>query len=131
MTTKHDEFLTQGVVGLLLSVAVASRNPGAAPLEDELQRLSRLLQDSSATVRVMPMSALASLLDQLADEAGTEVFGTRSAAYRDRLSRAAGAKRRPTSCAPWPSWSATASSSSAPTSRSCRCPTGKPARASR
>ncbi|MFJ9812570.1 hypothetical protein ACIRTB_30550 [Streptomyces sp. NPDC101158] len=90
MTTKHDEFLTQGVVGLLLSVAVASRNLGAAPLEDELQRLSRLLQDSSATVRLMPMSALASLLDQLADEAGTEVFGTRSAAYRDRLSRAAG-----------------------------------------
>ncbi|MER6098895.1 hypothetical protein ABT154_24205 [Streptomyces sp. NPDC001728] len=90
MTTKHHEFLTRGAVGLLLSIAVASRNPGAAPLEDELQRLSRLLQDSRAIAHVMPLESLASLLDLLADEVGTEVFETRPAAYRERLARAAG-----------------------------------------
>ncbi|MDV9187440.1 hypothetical protein R6L23_04260 [Streptomyces sp. SR27] len=90
MTTKHHEFLTQGAVGLLLSIAVASRNPGAAPLEDELQRLSRLLQDSRAIAHVMPLESLASLLDLLADEVGTEVFETRPVVYRERLARAAG-----------------------------------------
>ncbi|MEF9886574.1 hypothetical protein [Streptomyces sp. P9-A4] len=90
MTTKHHEFLTRGAVGLLLSIAAASRNPGAAPLEDELQRLSRLLQDSRAIAHVMPLESLASLLDLLADEVGTEVFETRPAAYRERLARAAG-----------------------------------------
>ncbi|MFF5973318.1 hypothetical protein ACFY7C_17520 [Streptomyces sp. NPDC012769] len=90
MTSKHDDFFTSGTVGLLLDVALASRNPGAAPLEDELRRLSRFLQDSSATVQMMPLVALASLLDLLADEVGTEAFGTRPAAYREALARAAG-----------------------------------------
>lgn len=90
VTTKHDEFLTQGAVGLLLRVAVASRNPGAAPLEDELQRLSRFLQDSGPIAHVMPNVVLASLLDHLADEVGTEVFETRPTEYRQALARAAG-----------------------------------------
>ncbi|MFI8825093.1 hypothetical protein [Streptomyces sp. NPDC053431] len=90
MISKQDDFLTSGVVGLLLRVAVASRNPGAAPLEDELQRLSRFLQDSGTVTVVMPHVALASLLDLLADEVGTEVFGTRPAEYRQALARAAG-----------------------------------------
>ncbi|MEV6395494.1 hypothetical protein AB0M39_12070 [Streptomyces sp. NPDC051907] len=90
MTTNNDEFLTEGAVGLLLRIAVASRTPGAAPLEDELLRLSRFLQDSRATSGAMPPAALASLLDLLADEVGTEVFETRPAVYRERLARAAG-----------------------------------------
>ncbi|MFF2303572.1 hypothetical protein ACFVVP_13835 [Streptomyces sp. NPDC058128] len=90
MTTKHDEYLTQGAVGLLLRVAVASRNPGAAPLEDELQRLSRFLQDSRALAHVMPNVVLASMLDRLADEVGTEAFDTRPAEYRQALAGAAG-----------------------------------------
>ena len=90
VTTKHDEFLIQGAVGLLLRVAVASRNPGAAPLEDELQRLSRFLQDSGPIAHVMPNVVLASLLDHLADEVGTEVFETRPTEYRQALVRAAG-----------------------------------------
>ncbi|MFC9593699.1 hypothetical protein ACFTUC_28430 [Streptomyces sp. NPDC056944] len=90
MTSKHHDFLTSGAVGLLMRVAVASRNPGAAPLEDELQRLSRFLQDSRATSAAMPPAALASLLDLLADEVGTAVFEARPAAYREGLARAAG-----------------------------------------
>ncbi|MFB8403191.1 hypothetical protein [Streptomyces sp. NPDC055912] len=90
MTTNHDEVLTQGVVGLLLRVAVASRNPGAAPLEDELQRLSRFLQDSGPLAQVMPNVVLASLLGLLADEVGTEAFETRPVEYRQALTRAAG-----------------------------------------
>ncbi|MFG2640555.1 hypothetical protein ACGFYP_06215 [Streptomyces sp. NPDC048370] len=90
MTTKHHEFLTEGAVGLLLDVAASSRNPGAAPLEDELQRLSRFLQDSSAIADVMPLVALASLLDLLADEVGMEAFEARPVAYRQTLARAAG-----------------------------------------
>ncbi|MEU7011628.1 hypothetical protein [Streptomyces sp. NPDC046332] len=90
MATRHHEFLTQGAVGLLLRISVASRNPGAAPLEDELQRLSRYLLDSRATAAAMPPAALASLLDLLADEVGTEAFKSRPAEYRQALARAAG-----------------------------------------
>lgn len=90
VTTEHHELVTQGAVGLLLRVAVASRNPGAAPLEDELQRLSRVLQDSRTTSGVMPHVVLASLLDLLADEVGTAAFEARPAAYRQALARAAG-----------------------------------------
>ncbi|MFF9914272.1 hypothetical protein [Streptomyces sp. NPDC013457] len=89
VTTKHEEFLTEGAVGLLLDIAATSRNPGAAPLEDELQRLSRFLQDSRAITDVMPLVALASLLDLLADEVGTEAFEARPVVYRQRLARAA------------------------------------------
>ncbi|MFG2292886.1 hypothetical protein [Streptomyces sp. NPDC048603] len=90
MSPQHHEFLTQGAVGLLLRIAVASRSPGAAPLEDELHRLSRYLLDSRATSMAMPPAVLASLLDLLADEVGTEAFGTRPAEYRQALARAAG-----------------------------------------
>ncbi|MFF7178631.1 hypothetical protein [Streptomyces sp. NPDC008121] len=90
MNTQHHEFLTEGAVGLLLRIAVASRNPGAAPLEDELQRLSRYLLDSRATSAAMPPAVLASLLDLLADEVGTEAYETRPAEYRQVLARAAG-----------------------------------------
>ncbi|MFE1228348.1 hypothetical protein [Streptomyces sp. NPDC058745] len=90
MISKHDEFLTQGTVGLLLRIAVASRNPGAAPLEDELQRLSRFLLDSRATSAAMPPAVLASLLDLLANEVGTEAFESRPAEYRQALAWAAG-----------------------------------------
>ncbi|MEV5973387.1 hypothetical protein [Streptomyces sp. NPDC051921] len=111
MTRKHAEFLTQGAVALLLNIAVVSRNPGAAPLEDELRRLSRFLQDSRATARTMPSAALVPLLDLLADEVGTEAFGTGPAEYRDRLARASRATtRRRTSCARRPRSSARAGS---------------------
>ncbi|MEU6163154.1 hypothetical protein [Streptomyces tanashiensis] len=90
MISKQDDSFTSGAVGLLLRIAVASRNPGAAPLEDELQRLSRFLLDSRATSAAMPSAVLASLLDLLADEVGTEAFETRPAEYRQALARAAG-----------------------------------------
>ncbi|MEV6078139.1 hypothetical protein AB0L80_23940 [Streptomyces sp. NPDC052069] len=90
MISKQDDLFTSGIVGLLLRTAAASRNPGAAPLEDELQRLSRFLQDSRAIGHVMPLVTLASLLDLLAAEVGAEAFGTRPAAYREELARAAG-----------------------------------------
>ncbi|MER5964603.1 hypothetical protein [Streptomyces sp. NPDC002057] len=81
---------TGGALARLVDLAVASRNPGAAPLEDELQRFSRLMQDSHALAWVMPFGTVAALLDALADEYGTERFGDRPAAGRDRLARAAG-----------------------------------------
>ncbi|MFG2835362.1 hypothetical protein ACGFZH_35130 [Streptomyces zaomyceticus] len=90
MISKQDDLFTSGAVGLLLRIAVASRNPGAAPLEDELQRLSRFLSDSRATSAAMPPAVLASLLDLLADEVGTEAFETRPAEYRQALARAVG-----------------------------------------
>ncbi|MFE3068412.1 hypothetical protein [Streptomyces sp. NPDC059247] len=90
MISKQDDLFTSGAVGLLLRIAVASRNPGAAPLEDELQRLSRFLFDSRATSAAMPPAVLASLLDLLADEVGTGAFETRPAEYRQALARAAG-----------------------------------------
>ncbi|MER5964602.1 hypothetical protein [Streptomyces sp. NPDC002057] len=90
MTSKHQDFLTSSAVGLLLRVALASRNPGAAPLEDELQRMARFLLDSRATAAAMPPDALASLLDLLADEVGTKAFEDRPARYRRDLARAAG-----------------------------------------
>ncbi|MFJ2825804.1 hypothetical protein ACIO7M_32520 [Streptomyces toxytricini] len=90
VTEPTDAVLTSGVLARLVDLAVASRNPGAAPLEDELQRFSWLLQDTHAIAWVMPFDVVASLLDALADEYGTARFGTRPAAFRDRLSRAAG-----------------------------------------
>ncbi|MFJ3905991.1 hypothetical protein [Streptomyces sp. NPDC090025] len=90
MSTKHHELLTHGAVGLLLRVAAASRTPGAAPLEDELQRLSRVLTDNRATAAMMPTVVLASLLDLLADEVGTEAFQDRPSDYRRQLAEAAG-----------------------------------------
>ncbi|MFJ2784737.1 MULTISPECIES: hypothetical protein [unclassified Streptomyces] len=90
MTTTHHEFLTEGAVGLCLRITVASRNSGAAPLEAELQRLSRFLQDSPATYGAMTPAVLASLLDLLADEVGTDAFETRPASYREGLAKAAG-----------------------------------------
>ncbi|MFH8715592.1 hypothetical protein [Streptomyces zaomyceticus] len=90
MTEPTDAVLTDGVPARLVDLALASRNPGAAPLEDELQRFSRLMQDSHTIAWVMPFGAVASLLDGLADECGTERYGARPAAFRDRLARAAG-----------------------------------------
>ncbi|MEU7038756.1 hypothetical protein ABZ958_34560 [Streptomyces sp. NPDC046237] len=90
MTEPTDAVLTSGVLARLVDLAVASRNPGAAPLEDELQRFSRLMQDSHSIAWVMPFDAVASLLDGLANEYGTERFSTRPAGFRERLARAAG-----------------------------------------
>lgn len=90
VTEPTDAVLTDGVPARLVDLALASRNPGAAPLEDELQRFSRLMQDSHTIAWVMPFGAVASLLDGLADECGTERYGARPAAFRDRLARAAG-----------------------------------------
>ncbi|MFJ9428319.1 hypothetical protein ACIRQY_01535 [Streptomyces sp. NPDC101490] len=90
MTEPTDALLTSGVLARLVGLAAASRNPGAAPLEDELQRFSRLMRDSHTIAWVMPFEAVASLLDGLADECGTERFTTRPAVFRDRLARAAG-----------------------------------------
>lgn len=90
ITEPTDAVVTSGVLARLLDLAVASRNPGAASLEDELQRFSRLMQDSHTIAWVMPFDAVASLLDGLANEYGTERFATRPAVFRDRLTRAAG-----------------------------------------
>ncbi|MFE0772449.1 hypothetical protein [Streptomyces sp. NPDC058861] len=89
MISNQDDLFTSGTVGLL-RIAVASRNPGAAPLEGELRRLSRFLLDSRATSAAMPPAVPASLLDLLADEVGTEAFGARPAEYRRAPARAAG-----------------------------------------
>ena len=90
VTEPIDAVLTRGVLARLVDLAVASRNPRAAPLEDELQRFSRLMQDSHTIAWVMPFDAVASLVEGLADEYGTERFSIRPAAFRDRLARAAG-----------------------------------------
>ncbi|MET8505114.1 hypothetical protein ABZV60_10730 [Streptomyces sp. NPDC004787] len=90
MTEPTDAVLTSGVLARLVDLAAAARNPGAAPLEDELQRFSRLLRDSHAIAWVLPLDAVASLLDAVADEYGTERFAHRPAVFRERLARAAG-----------------------------------------
>ncbi|MFD5372393.1 hypothetical protein [Streptomyces sp. NPDC127103] len=90
MTEPTDAVLTSGVLARLVGLAAASRHPGAAPLEDELQRFARLMQDSHTTAWVMPFDAVASLLEVLADEYGTERFAARPTAFSDRLARAAG-----------------------------------------
>lgn len=90
VTEPTDAVLTSGVLARLVDLAAASRNPGAAPLEDELQRFARLMQDSHTIAWVMPFDAVASLLEVLADEYGTERFAARPTVFRDRLARAAG-----------------------------------------
>ena len=90
MTEPTDAVLTSGVLARLVDLAAASRNPGAAPLEDELQRFARLMRDSRAIAWVMPFDAVASLLEALADEYGTERFVARPTVFLDRLARAAG-----------------------------------------
>ncbi|MFE5592323.1 hypothetical protein [Streptomyces sp. NPDC056549] len=90
MTEPTGSVHTSGVLARLVGLAAASRNPGAAPLEDELQRFSRLMQDSRTIAWAMPFYAAASLLDGLADEYGTERFTARPTEFRARLARAAG-----------------------------------------
>ncbi|MET9678527.1 hypothetical protein ABZY68_36415 [Streptomyces sp. NPDC006482] len=90
MTEQTDALFTGSALARLVDLAAASRNPGAAALEDELQRFSRLMQDSHAIAWVMPFDVVASLLDGLADEYGTERFAARPPVFRARLARAAG-----------------------------------------
>ncbi|MFG3041270.1 hypothetical protein ACGFYZ_30640 [Streptomyces sp. NPDC048330] len=90
MTQTTHAVLTSGVLARLVDIAAAARNPGAAPLEDELQRFARLMQDSHTVAWVMPLDAVASLLEALADAYGTERFAATPTVFLDRLARAAG-----------------------------------------
>lgn len=90
VTQPTDALFTSGVLARVVDLAAFARNPGADPLEDELQRFARLTQDSHALAWVMPLDAVAALLEGLAEEYGTETFAGRPAVFRTRLARAAG-----------------------------------------
>ncbi|MFI8961928.1 hypothetical protein ACIGO8_07420 [Streptomyces sp. NPDC053493] len=90
MTEPTDIRCTAGVLAQLVDLAAAARNPGAEPLENELQRFSRLVQDSPTTAWVMPLDAVAALLDDLAEETRTDAFAARPRIFRSRLAHAAG-----------------------------------------
>lgn len=90
VTEPTNALFTGGVLARVVDLAASSRNPGGDPLEDELQRFARVLQDSHAIAWVMPLDAVAALLDGLAEEYGTEQYAGRPAGFRARLDRAAG-----------------------------------------
>ncbi|MFJ7207623.1 hypothetical protein ACIQWR_29280 [Streptomyces sp. NPDC098789] len=90
MSEPTDALFTNSAVSRLLDLAAASRRPGGAPLEDELDRFCRTLRDGGTLAWAVPLAAVTALLELLAEDAASPRGRTRPAAHRDLLAGAAG-----------------------------------------
>ncbi|MFG2718128.1 hypothetical protein ACGFW5_07480 [Streptomyces sp. NPDC048416] len=68
MITYTGAVFNNGPIARLLDLCVASQEPGAAPLEDELVRFCRSIQNSAAAAWATPPATVASLLDLVAEQ---------------------------------------------------------------
>ncbi|MEV6394162.1 hypothetical protein AB0M39_05155 [Streptomyces sp. NPDC051907] len=90
MTTYTGAVFNNGAVSRILDLAVACRHDDASPLEDELARFCRTIEDSPQADWAMPVATVSALLDLLSDQLASEEPPETPAGFSEKLGEAAG-----------------------------------------
>ncbi|MGW1869831.1 hypothetical protein ACWCPS_30265 [Streptomyces mauvecolor] len=95
MTTYTGAAFSDGPIARLLDLCISSQEPGGAPLEDELIRFCRSIDNSDAARWALPAATVAALLDLASEELERPGSSEPSVDFTERLAKAAGASSGP------------------------------------
>ncbi|MGW2814669.1 hypothetical protein [Streptomyces sp. NPDC001415] len=90
MTTYTGAAFSDGPIARLLDLCISSQERGGAPLEDELVRFCRSIDNSDAARWALPVATVAALLDLASEELERSGASKPPVDFMERLAKAAG-----------------------------------------